>query len=58
MPVWLVTLLAELPALIAAINAIIAAANGNPTPVQMGQLAAYSAAIDGINQALAFHTNA
>lgn len=58
MPAWLVALLVQLPALIEAINAIIAAANGNPTPAQMDQLAAYSATIDGINQALAFHATA
>lgn len=58
MPAWLTALLAELPAIIAEINAIITAANGNPTSDQMDQLAAYSAAIDGINQVLAFHANA
>ena len=58
MPAWLVALLAELPAIIAEINAIIAAANGNPTPAQADQLATYSATIDGINQALAFHVGA
>ena len=58
MPAWLVALLAELPAIIAEINAIIAAANGNPTPAQADRLATYSATIDGINQALAFHVSA
>ena len=58
MPAWLTALLAELPAIIAEINAIIAAANGNPTQDQMDQIASYSAAIDGINQALAFHVGA
>lgn len=58
MPAWLIALLAELPQIIAEITAIITAANGNPTPVQMTQLAAYSAAVDGINQALAYHVNA
>lgn len=58
MPAWLVALLAELPQIIAEITAIITAANGNPTPAQMVQLAAYSATVDGINQALAYHVNA
>lgn len=58
MPAWLVALLAQLPEIIAAINAIITAASGNPTSDQMDQLAAYAATIDGINQALAYHANA
>lgn len=58
MPTWLVALLAELPALIAAINSIISAANGNPTSAQMAQIAVYSATINGIMQAVAYHANA
>ena len=55
MPAWLTALLAALPQLVAEMIAIIQAANGSPTPPQMAQLAAYSAAVGGINQALAYH---
>ena len=58
MPVWLISVLANLPAIIAAINEIVAAiqaAGGTPTPAQLAQLAAYQGMVAGINDALGFH---
>jgi len=58
MPLWLVTLLTELPSIIAEINAIVAAIqnqNGVATNTQLAALSRNHAAVDGINQALGFH---
>ena len=57
MPAWLITALTIAQEALAALLAIIQASGGNPTPAQMAQVAAYSAVIDGINQAVAYHAN-
>jgi len=59
MPAWALILIEQLPTLIAAIAEIIKAANtaGSMTQDQKAQIAAYSSAINGINQILVFHAN-
>lgn len=58
MPAWLIQALTIAQEALAALLAIIQAAEGKPTPAQMTQIAAYSAMIHGINQAVAYHVKA
>jgi hypothetical protein len=59
MPAWLIALIAQLPNIIAEIQAILQAiGSGTASEDQLAKLAAYSAAVDGINGVVSYHANA
>ena len=58
MPAWLLPLIAQLPQIIAEIEAVIQAiGGGTASQNQLDKLAAHSAAVDGINGLVSYYAS-